>query len=127
MEIPKQVQDKLAQFQGIQNQMQMMALQKQQLILQSTDLDNALAEVGNATGKEKIYKMAGPLLIETNKDESMKNLQEKKELADTRIKVLEKQEKKIGEKFEGLRGELQMMLQGKGGGNLGSGNAGVGG
>jgi chaperonin cofactor prefoldin len=33
MDIPKEVQDKLAQFQNLQNQLQMIVLQKQQLTL----------------------------------------------------------------------------------------------
>ena len=117
MEVPKQVQDKLTHFQGIQNQLQLIALQKQQLMLQSTDMDNALTELGKITDKEKIYRLVGPLLIETNKKDSEKMLKDDKELATTRINILEKQEKKINEKFEELKNELQGMF-GKGTGGV---------
>jgi len=110
MEIPKQVQDKLAQFQGIQNQLQLIALQKQQLMLQSTDTENALTELGKITDKGKIYRLVGPILIETNKKDSEKMLNDDKELIATRINFLEKQEKKLDEKFEDLKTELQGML-----------------
>jgi len=113
MDIPQQVQDKLAQFQTLQQQLQLLSLQKQQLLVQGNDVDNALDELGKITGKEKVYKAVGMLLIESNKTESEKILKEEKELGDTRIKVLERQEKKLTEKFDELRKELQAML-GKG-------------
>jgi len=112
-EIPKQVRDKLAQFQELQNQLQLTSMQKQQFILQSADIENALSAL-EKTGNEKIYKIAGPLLIETNKESSEKKLKEDKELTATKIKMLEKQEKKLNDKLVELRTELQSMLKPQG-------------
>lgn len=109
-QIPKQVQDKLVQFQGLQNQLQLTSMQKQQLVLQSADIENALSAL-EKTSIERIYKIAGPLIIETNKQDSEKKLREDKEVTETRIKMLEKQEKKLTEKLEELRTELQNMLK----------------
>lgn len=109
-QIPKQLQDKLAQFQTLQNQLQMITVQKQQFFLQSAETDNALKALAEA-GEGKIYRAAGPLLIETTKPESEKNLKEEKELSETRVKVLEKQEKKLSEKLEELRTEIQGMMK----------------
>lgn len=114
-QIPQQLQDKLAQFQNLQNQMQMITMQKQQLFIQSADIDNALGALAKSVAGEKIYKAAGPLLIETNKDESEKRLKEGKELAETRVKMLEKQEKKMSEKLDELKAEIQGMLKPMGG------------
>jgi prefoldin beta subunit len=113
MDIPPQVQDKLAQFQTLQQQLQLLGLQKQQLLVQGNDVDNALEELGKISEKEKVYRAVGMLLIESSKSESEKALKEEKELGDTRVKILEKQEKKLTEKFDELRKELQAML-GKG-------------
>ena len=110
MDLPPQIQDKLAQFQTLQQQMQMITLQKQQLMVNSNDVDNALSELGKISGKDKVYQAAGMLLIESSKGESEKFLKEEKDLNETRVKVLEKQEKKISEKYEELRKELQTML-----------------
>ena len=109
-QIPKQLQDKLAQFQNLQSQMQITTMQKQQIFLQSAEIDSALAALGTA-GSEKIYRAAGPLLVETTKEASEKKLKDDKELAETRIKMLEKQEKKMGEKMEELRSEIQDMMK----------------
>lgn len=113
MDIPQQIQDKLAQFQTLQQQLQLMALQKQQFIINGNDIENALTELGKISGSEKVYKAAGMLLIESSKTESEKSLKEDKEVNETRIKVVERQEKKLSERFEELGKELQSML-GKG-------------
>lgn len=109
-QIPKEIQDKLAQFQGLQSQLQMMSMQKQQLMLQSTDIDNALAELGKLND-ENIYEAIGPLLIETNKEGSEKKLNDNKETVSTRIKILEKQEQRISSKLNELKVELQSLLK----------------
>ena len=109
MEIPKQLQDRLTQYQSVQNQLQMIMAQKQHLMLASADTENALKELGKA-GDGRVYKMAGTLLIETTKDASQKELSEAKETGEARITVIEKQEKKLRDKFEEMRKEISAML-----------------
>ncbi len=113
MDIPKQLQDKLAQFQNMQNQLQLIAMQKQQLILSNSDLENAKKELDKMT-KGKVYKMVGPLLVESSKEDSIKSIEDDSSVAATKIKVLEKQEKKLSEKFNEMRSELQSMIPGGG-------------
>ena len=120
MEIPKQVQDKLAQFQGLQNQMQMVLMQKHQLNVRQKEIELALEELGKVKN-EKIYRIAGSLLIETNKKDSKKSLGDDKEITETQIKVMEKQENKLRSKIEGLNAELQNMLRGVETGGVGAG------
>ncbi|RLI93762.1 MAG: prefoldin subunit beta [Candidatus Altiarchaeales archaeon] len=114
MEIPRQLQDKIAQFQEIQNQLQAIALQRQQFILQSRDIENALSELEKFE-KGKIYESLGPIMIETTKEKSEKKLKEEKETLDARIKILEKQEKKLNEKLRELGEEIQSSIRGGGG------------
>lgn len=114
-EIPKQLQDKLMQFQNLQAQMQMTAVQKQQLFMQNADIENALKALAEASQQAKIYKAAGPILVETERDAVEKKLKEDKELIDAKMKMIEKQEKKLSEKMEELRSELQNMIKPMGG------------
>ncbi|MBD3260906.1 MAG: prefoldin subunit beta [Candidatus Altiarchaeales archaeon] len=109
MDVPKQVQDKLAQFQNLQNQLQMVATQKQQFMLRNADIEGASQELSKA-GEGKIYRMAGTLFVETNKGDCEKNLGEEKESNESRVNVLENQEKKLTQKLNELKGELQGML-----------------
>lgn len=112
-QLPKQIQDKLMQFQNMQNQMQMLVYQKQQLTLQMNETDNAISELANA-GEGQIFKTAGPLLIETSKEASKKELAEVKETAKARLAILEKQEKKLNEKINELKEEMESVLKAKG-------------
>ncbi|MFH1836050.1 MAG: prefoldin subunit beta [Methanobacteriota archaeon] len=109
MDIPKQLQDKLAQFQNVQNQLQMLSIQKQQLVVHSAEVENALEELGKS-GKGKIYKAAGSILIETNRVDSKKFLGESKETVAARIEIVEKQEKKIAGKFGELKTEIESII-----------------
>jgi prefoldin beta subunit len=111
MEIPDQLKDRLAQFQSVQNQLQIILAQKQQLMLASVDAESALSELEKSK-EGKVYKMAGTLIIESNRADSKKDLSEAKETAEARIKVLEKQETKLRERFEEMRGEIAGMLEG---------------
>jgi len=109
MEVPDQLKDKLGQFQNTQNQLQLILAQKQQFMLAAADIENALKELEKG-GEGKVYKMAGSLIIESTRDESKKELSEVKETSEARVKVLEKQEKKLREKFEGMQKEISGML-----------------
>ena len=109
MDVPKQVQDKLAQFQTLQGQLQMISMQKQQLMMQKTDLENAKKEL-DAMGSGKVYRMVGPILIETGKDAGIKYVADEHDMSDAKIKVMEKQEKKLVDKLNEMKTELQSML-----------------
>jgi prefoldin beta subunit len=118
-EIPKQLQDKIMQFQNLQGQMQMVAMQKQQLFMQAADNENALKALEETKEGTKIYKAAGQLVVETNKADTEKKLKEDKDLVDAKMKMMEKQEKKLSEKLEELRAELQTMMKPTGGAGTG--------
>lgn len=110
-EIPKQLQDKLAQFQTLQQQLQMISMQKQQMVLQNAEIENAQKELEEFK-EGKVYRIVGPLLVETSKGDSEKKLKDDQDLNKTRIGVLERQEKKLAEKLNEMRTELQSMIKG---------------
>ena len=115
MEVPKQIQDKVTQFQGIQNQLQMIMVQKNQSVIKLKSIETALTEV-EKVAQERIYNVVGPLVIETNKEDSKTKLEKDKETTDTEIKILDRQEKRLKDKLNELNVELQAMMQGGEGG-----------
>ncbi|VVB54652.1 Prefoldin subunit beta [uncultured archaeon] len=112
MDVPPQIQDKLNQYQMLQQQMQANAVQRQQLLLSVRDADQALEALTEVADEAAVYRAAGTLLVKTSKPQMVKALTEEKELSEAKEKVLEKQEKKIVEKAEALRSDLQKMLSG---------------
>lgn len=112
MDVPKNLQDKLAQFQTLQGQMQMISMQKQQLMIAQSDVKHAQKELENYGGG-KVYRMAGSLLLESTKDAVGEKLVDEAESSDAKLKVLEKQEKKLSTKLNELRVELQSLMGGQ--------------
>jgi prefoldin beta subunit len=60
---------------------------------------------------EAVYKSAGPILIETKKEETIKELEEKKELSNTRLLVLGKQETRVKENLKEVENKINEMIR----------------
>lgn len=104
-----ELQKKLAEFQDLQRQLQMVSGQRQQLILQVEEIK--LAEEELAKAERSVYRAIGPLLLESTKAEATADLKGKKELFEMRISVLSKQEEKLRPKFDELRAILEKALR----------------
>ena len=104
-----ELQKKLAEFQDLQRQLQMVSGQKQQLVMQVEEIKMAEAEL--VKSDKTVYRYVGPLLIETTKTDASADLTEKRELFEMRVSVLEKQETKMRPKYDELRNELEKALR----------------
>jgi prefoldin beta subunit len=110
-EISPQLQNKIAQFQQMQQQIQMLSSQKFQLEAQLRDTERAIEELAKAPAEAPIFKSVGSLMVRAENKESIeKELAEKKETIDIRIKALDRQEKHMMEKFQSLQQELSAAL-----------------
>lgn len=100
-------------------------MQKQQVELEIVETDRALEELRKIEGDNAVYKGAGPLLIKTNKDDVLKELEERKELSNTRLTVLGKQEIRIKDNLKEVENKINQMIRGMqgatGGGGIGFG------
>jgi prefoldin beta subunit len=88
---------------NLQQQIQILNMQKQQLSAQQKEFDNALEELKNAKGL--VYKSAGNLLIEVSKEDAKKELEEKQETITKLLETLELQEKRLNSKLKNLEKE----------------------
>lgn len=86
-------EDNQLEIQSLQQQYQILSLQKQQMKIQSDEIDHALKEVENAKGD--LYRLVGPILMKSTKEEIVKDLTDKKATLDARIQIIEKQEERI--------------------------------
>lgn len=111
-EISPQLQNKLAQFQQMQQQIQVISSQKFQLEAQLRDTERAITELEKSSKDTAIYKSVGSLMVKADDKESVeKELSEKKETLDIRIKALDRQEKHLMEKYQSLQQELSKAIQ----------------
>ncbi len=111
-EIPEQLQNKIAQFQTLQQQLQMVAVQKQQLAMDKNEAEEAIKELKASKGD--VYKSVGPILMKADKTSLTKDLEEAQKSADNRILLLEGQEKKLTLKAQELQKDLQAGLKQQG-------------
>jgi len=106
MDLPKHIQDRLAQYQTLQGQLQMISLQKQQLMLQGADLDNAKQEL-DGLKEGSVYRLVGPMLVESSKEAGLKYVLDERDSAQAKIAIMDRQEKKLAEKLNEMRAEIQ--------------------
>jgi len=93
----------------LQQRLSLFTAQKQQLQLQLAEIENAMREL--ETAKPPAYKLIGEILVENSIDDLKKDLKEKKDEADLRIKTLEKQESKSRERAQDLQKEVTKALK----------------
>ena len=105
-ELPPQTQEQIAQYQNLQQQLQVIGSQRIQLAAKLKEIEMAVQELEKAKDR-KVFKSIGMLLIEVDDMEALKKeLGELRETYDLRVKTLERQEKRLGEKFQILHEQL---------------------
>ncbi|HEY6658218.1 MAG TPA: prefoldin subunit beta [Nitrososphaeraceae archaeon] len=111
-ELPPWLKEQISRLQQLQQNLQAIMMQKQQIELEIVETERALEELSKTTTSDSIYKAAGPLLIKSDKDTIEKDLNEKKELANTRVMVLGKQELRVKENLKEVENKINQMLKG---------------
>jgi prefoldin beta subunit len=102
--------EKIQQLQLLQQNLQNVGMQKQQIQNQLLELDSALKELGST---EKAYKIVGKIMLAASKEELSKDLKEKKDVADVRLKNFTKQEETLQKNIEELQKEVMAELKEK--------------
>lgn len=108
--LPPQVQERLLRLQQVQQTLQTVVTQKQQLELDLTETEQALSELEKLDETAIIYKSIGSLLVKAEKVKVTTELTERKELLNTRISVLGKQEERLRTQAKDLQARLQKDL-----------------
>ena len=112
-ELPPLLREQLARYDQTQQNLQAVLAQKQQVELELGETEKALEELGKASDGEAVYKFAGNLLVKVKKDDVVKELNEKKELANTRKMVLAKQESRFRESLKDLQTKIDDAVKTK--------------
>lgn len=86
--------------------------QKQQLEMEQIESERALEELKKIADDDPVYKHAGSILIKSTKTNLIAELEEKKELANTRTTVLAKQEARIKESIREQETKINEMIRG---------------
>ncbi|HKU82771.1 MAG TPA: prefoldin subunit beta [Candidatus Nitrosocosmicus sp.] len=109
-ELPPWLKEQLARLQQLQQNLQAIMMQKQQVELEISETERALEELKKTTSDDVVYKLAGPLMVKSDRDNLIKELEEKKELSNTRIVVLGKQESRVKENLKEVENKINQMM-----------------
>jgi prefoldin beta subunit len=112
-EIPPWLREQLTRLDNLQQNLQAVGMQKQQVEAELADAEKTLEELKNVTEGEQIYKYVGSLLVKVSKEAITKELEEKKDISNTRTLVLNKQESRLKENIKELQSKIDDMIKGR--------------
>jgi prefoldin beta subunit len=111
-QIPPWLQEQVGRLQQLQQNLQSIMLQKQHLESEHLETERSLELLQKASDDDVVYKTAGSILVKSTKTILVSELQEKKELANTRLTVLTKQEARVKENLKEAETKIREMLRG---------------
>ena len=107
--ISPQLQEQLAKFEQLRKTLEMIPIQKQQIDLQIFEIDKALEELNKINENTTVYKSAGTIMIKANKDSLIKELTEAKDLGNSQLILLKKQETRVIENIKELEIKIKQF------------------
>ena len=110
-EIPPWLREQLARFEQLQQSLQAILAQKQQVELEQSEDEKALTELKKLGPDGVVYKSAGSLLVRANKEELQKEIEERRDLSNTRLLVLAKQEQRVRESAKEVQGKIDEAVR----------------
>jgi len=93
----------MQRLQMLEQNIHSISMQKQQFQAQLFEVEGALKELSSASNA---FKIVGGIMISSEKDVLVKDLDGKKELLELRVQSLEKQEKQLQEKAKKVQEEV---------------------
>jgi len=112
-EIPPWLREQLVRFEQLQQSLQAILVQKQQVEMELIETERAISELSKMSSDAVVYKSTGSLFIKVARDELMKELEEKRELGNTRVTILAKQESHIRENLKEIQTKIGEAVRGK--------------
>jgi prefoldin beta subunit len=110
-DLSPKVQNQIAQFQQLQQQLQSVLNQKFQMDAQVREMQRTMEELNKAPEDAVIYRSIGSLLIKADSRETvLKEIEEDKETMEIRVKTLERQEKSLKDRYQVLQDQLNKAL-----------------
>jgi prefoldin beta subunit len=108
--LPPQVQERLLRLQQLQQTLNSVLGQKQQVQLEIAEIDQANTELQKLGEDATIYKATGSLMIKTEKTKVTTELTERKDLLNTRVTIVTKQEERLRSQIKEVQTKLQQDL-----------------
>ena len=92
--------ENLKEIQILEQQIQNIFVQKQNIQTQLNEITTALKEIEKS---ENTYKVVANIIVKKNKEELVKELKDKREVLELRLKSLDNQEESLRKKSQEIR------------------------
>ena len=109
MELDKETNKQIQDLQILEQNYQAIFMQKQSIQIELGETNTALEEIKKS--KETIFRVIGQVMLKTDKENIKKELKEKKDFLEMRVKSIDKQEVDLRGNIERIRGEIVSKLQ----------------
>ncbi len=106
-ELPPEIREQLTRLQQLQQTLQAVVTQKQQIELEKAEIEKASSELEKSAEGATVYKNVGNILIKSERQTLLDELKERRELTETRVTVLGKQEERTRTRLTELQQKLQ--------------------
>ena len=110
-EVPPWLKEQLERYEQLQQNLQSVLVQKQQVDLEIIEISKALEELNKSADDVKVYKSAGTVMVSSNKADVVKELTESKDLSNTKITVLNKQEERLKASLKEVQEKLDETMK----------------
>ena len=110
-QMPPWLQEQLMKLQQSQQNLQSIMTQKQHLEMEKAETEKALEELKKLADGDAVFKHTGTILIKSTKQELIDELEEKQEMAKTRVIVLEKQEIRVKESLKEQESKITATMK----------------
>lgn len=102
-DLTKEQEEKIEQLQLFEQNLQGFLMQKHGLQSQLIEIESALKELEST---DVSYKIIGSIMVKAKKEDLKKDLGQKKEIVELKLKSLEKQEERIKERAQKTQSEV---------------------
>ena len=109
MELDKETNKQIQDLQILEQNYQAIFMQKQAIQMELGEVKTALEEIDKS--KDIVFRVIGQIMVKAEKDVLKKELKEKKDILELRLKSIDKQELDLRGNIERIRGEIVSKLQ----------------
>jgi prefoldin beta subunit len=115
----KELQKDLQDYQNLQQQLQIVMIQRQQLSLSQAENEKAQDAVKKAAEGQQVYRLAGSVLVPRSNDDLVLELSDDADSIKMRLDIMAKQEEKLKNSLKSLQSKFEAIERqtrgGKGG------------
>ena len=104
------IEKKLNEYQMFTKQLELVVSQKAQLMTRQEELKIALEDLKALPKGAAVFKLLGGFMVQMNKDDAEKKINEDSKEIGMRVETVEKQEKRITEKLKDMRADIESLV-----------------